>query len=403
MRLLLNIFYLLFVIIYCCECKTGFGPGEQDWDYVEVRPDAHMFWWLYYNTENITRPESKPLLIWLQGGPGGSSTGIGNFQELGPLDSKLNPRNSTWVKQYNVLFIDSPVGTGFSYVKNQSALTKNNTQAALDLIECLRGFYKKLPEFQNSSVYITAQSYGGKIAIEFALLLDKAIKQGQIKSNIKGVALIDSWISPIDYVTTWASFLLQVGSIDNDGFIQIDKEAKLCKQFLNEGKFEAATDQWLATEITIQRITRNIDFYNILSKINTSLNSFGDFLDLPSELNKPKTLTELMNTDVKNTLNIPDHVDWKETNRIVFHEFSEDFMKPAIHLVEEVLNTTSLKVYVVSGQLDLIVDTPGTYKWVMDMNFKDKQNWLSTSRDPLIVNDIIEGFMKSITILHFIG
>lgn len=57
-----------------------------------------MFWWLYYTTSDVEKPESKPLIIWLQGGPGGSSTGYGNFEELGPLDSNLNPRNHTWVR-----------------------------------------------------------------------------------------------------------------------------------------------------------------------------------------------------------------------------------------------------------------------------------------------------------------
>ena len=32
-----------------------------------------------------------------QGGPGGSGVGFGNFGELGPLDTDLKPRNTTWV------------------------------------------------------------------------------------------------------------------------------------------------------------------------------------------------------------------------------------------------------------------------------------------------------------------
>lgn len=110
------------------------------------------------------------MLIWLQGGPGASSTGYGNFEELGPLDVNLQNRNYTWVNDYNVLFIDNPVGTGFSYVDLQSAYTDNNRQIAEDLVECIRGFYNKIPQFKKVSVYITAESYGGKMAAEFALL-----------------------------------------------------------------------------------------------------------------------------------------------------------------------------------------------------------------------------------------
>lgn len=77
--------------------RKGFGPGEQEWGYVKVRSASHMFWWLYYTTANVSSYYEKPLIIWLQGGPGASSTSYGNFEELGPLDVDLKPRNFSWV------------------------------------------------------------------------------------------------------------------------------------------------------------------------------------------------------------------------------------------------------------------------------------------------------------------
>ena len=73
----------------------GFGGTEQEWGYVTVRPSAHMFWWLYYTTsKEVTNAYEKPLLIWLNSVPGGSSSsGYGNFEEVGLLDLDLQPRN----------------------------------------------------------------------------------------------------------------------------------------------------------------------------------------------------------------------------------------------------------------------------------------------------------------------
>lgn len=34
-------------------------------------------------------------------------------------------------------------------------------------------------------------------------------KAGDIKSNLKGIGLGDGWIAPMDFVNTWAEFLLQ--------------------------------------------------------------------------------------------------------------------------------------------------------------------------------------------------
>lgn len=153
--------------------RQGFGPGEQEWGYVNIREGAYIFWWLYYTTADVSNYTDRPLIIWLQGGPGALSTGYGNFAELGPLDLDLNERNYTWIKNANVLFIDSPVGSGFSYVEHVSALTKNNKEIAKDLVEVMRGFYDKLPEFKPVQLAITSESYGGKVAAEFAYELNE--------------------------------------------------------------------------------------------------------------------------------------------------------------------------------------------------------------------------------------
>jgi len=97
---------------------------DEKWDYVNVRENAHMFWWLYGADDRMHRT-NLPLVLWLQGGPGGSSTGFGNFDELGPLDVNLKPRNTSWTQIANVLFVDNPVGAGFSYVTNKDAYTKD--------------------------------------------------------------------------------------------------------------------------------------------------------------------------------------------------------------------------------------------------------------------------------------
>jgi len=70
-----------------------------------------------------------PTVLWLSGGPGTSSQ-QGNLQEVGPLllvrnfDVNIIQNNYTWANNYNLLFIDQPVGTGLSYVDNPSRFAK---------------------------------------------------------------------------------------------------------------------------------------------------------------------------------------------------------------------------------------------------------------------------------------
>lgn len=135
-----------------------------------------MFWWLYYTTANVSDHRDRPLVVWLQGGPGASSTGYGNFLELGPLDLYISERNFTWVKDVNVLFVDNPVGAGFSYVESKKGFATTNNKIAVDFVELLRGFYAEHPKFKHTPLYIVSESYGGKMAIEIALMLDKVSK-----------------------------------------------------------------------------------------------------------------------------------------------------------------------------------------------------------------------------------
>lgn len=104
---------------------------DEKWNYVKVRKDAFMFWWLYGAETSPDERISKPLVLWIQGGPGGSGTGFGNFIELGPLDIDGKKREYTWLKEANVLFVDNPVGSGFSYVTDESAYTSNVTGLSL--------------------------------------------------------------------------------------------------------------------------------------------------------------------------------------------------------------------------------------------------------------------------------
>lgn len=388
---------------YCrtTAAKKGFGPGEQEWGFVKVGPDSHMFWWLYYTNASVSSYYEKPLVIWLQGGPGASSTSYGNFEEIGPLDVDLKPRNFTWVKDYNVLFIDNPVGTGFSYATSSTGYATTNKQIAESLLECIRSFLRQFPGFANVSTYITTESYGGKMGAEFALVWYKAQQQGNIKSRLKGVALGDAWISPIDSVMTWAPFLLETGMVDTDGFEKIDRSARATKLEVDAGNWRLATHKWSDTENTILRATNNIDFYNILTKVGSFYEDYSERLSTEPTFTRvysaysDASLTDLMNGRVKDALGLPKTVRHGSQSNIVFTKLEADFMKPVINIVESLLNETSLKVAVISGHMDLIVDTPGTLRWVEKMKWKDAVAWRKKDRVPLVANNVIEGYRKS--------
>ncbi|KAL5130422.1 Serine carboxypeptidase-like 51 [Glycine soja] len=192
--------------------------GSEEWGYVQVRPKAHMFWWLYKSPYRVEDPSKPwPIVLWLQGGPGASGVGIGNFEEIGPLDRSLKPRNSTWLRKADLLFVDNPVGTGYSFVEDKKLFVKTDDEAATDLTTLLIELFSGDEKLQKSPLFIVAESYGGKFAVTAGLSALKAIEDGKLKLRLGGVALGDSWISPEDFVFSWGPLLKDLSRLDDNG------------------------------------------------------------------------------------------------------------------------------------------------------------------------------------------
>ena len=177
------------------------------------------------------------------------------------------------------MFIDNPVGSGFSYVDGLPYYTKNNKQIALDLVEFMKQFYIDHPEFKTVPLHIFCESYGGKMAPEFALELHRAIKRKEIESNLISVNLGDPWVSPVDSVNAWAPLLLNMGIVDHDGHDRIMASAAKTEENLNNEKYTAATNQWGATQRVLLTESKGVDFYDILKPVKgpkrTDVSDFG--------------------------------------------------------------------------------------------------------------------------------
>ena len=102
------------------------------------------------------------MVLWLQGGPGFSLL-FGLFSLNGPIILNKNLegslRNYTWAQEFNVVYIDQPVGAGFSFTHNDDGYAKDEDDVARDLYEALRQFFTLFSEYRKNDFYITGESY----------------------------------------------------------------------------------------------------------------------------------------------------------------------------------------------------------------------------------------------------
>lgn len=111
-------------------------------------------------------------------------------------------------------------------------------------------------------------------------------------------------------------------------------------------------------------------------------------------LDEDAAIEQLMLGPVKEALGL--EVSWGAQSGAVFGTLAGDFMKPCTEIVEQLLDTTDLKVAVFSGQLDLIVDTPGTVIWVDNLNWSGSAAWATAARSALAVGGYNEGYTKQV-------
>ncbi|WVZ04603.1 hypothetical protein V8G54_017949 [Vigna mungo] len=152
--------------------------------------DQHQRALFYYFAEAEEDPASKPLVLWLNGGPGCSSIGVGAFAEHGPFrpsDNNVLEKNYySWNKEANVLYLESPAGVGFSYSSNKSFYVLVTDEiTARDNLVFLQRWFTKFPEYSNNDFFITGESYGGHYVPQLAQL----IVQTKTNFNLKGIAI----------------------------------------------------------------------------------------------------------------------------------------------------------------------------------------------------------------------
>ncbi|MQM16685.1 hypothetical protein Taro_049645 [Colocasia esculenta] len=152
----------------------------------------------YYFVEAVgPNPASKPLLLWLNGGPGCSSLGFGALEELGPFrvmsDGRTLFRNPyAWNAVANVLFLESPAGTGYSYSNTTSDYSRcSDARSAEDALVFLLNWMERFPEYKRRDFYIAGESYAGHFVTQLARCVCRHNLQQQPPNNInlKGVLM----------------------------------------------------------------------------------------------------------------------------------------------------------------------------------------------------------------------
>ncbi|XP_043715229.1 serine carboxypeptidase-like 35 [Telopea speciosissima] len=224
--------------------------------YVNVRPqdEKALFYWFFEAEEGVAE---KPLVLWLNGGPGCSSVAYGAAQELGPFlirnnQSDLVLNKFSWNKVANLLFVEAPVGVGFSYTnKTEDLEALGDGVTAKDSYAFLLGWFKKFPSFKSHEFYIAGESYAGHYVPQLAELIYESNKIASKDSviNLKGFmignAVINDETDQIGFIEfAWSHAIISdqlYHNILKECDFKSNKGSSLCNTYIRSF-FQAYSD-----------------------------------------------------------------------------------------------------------------------------------------------------------------
>jgi len=215
---------------------TGFLP---------IAKNAKMFYMYfeYSGTDQVT--SDTPVILWFQGGPGASGL-VGAFSINGPYTIRMggllkyNPYS--WTNFGGMLYVDNPLGVGFSTVGNLSYPTTQKDVVDHMLIG-LQVFYKQYPELLMRPLVLTGQSYAGKYipAVGAALLRNGADKGTKMLPKLAAAAIGNGWTHPVTQVQQQANVAWVYGLISYNQKLFLERMQADVVREINAGNMRRAT------------------------------------------------------------------------------------------------------------------------------------------------------------------
>ncbi|KAI9888573.1 MAG: Cell death protease [Vezdaea aestivalis] len=341
---------------------------------VNEASNANLFFWLFHNRHI---GEKQRTVIWLNGGPGCSSED-GALMEVGPYrvkeDGTLRLNDGSWDEFANVVFVDQPAGTGFSYVNTDSYLHELDEMAAQFLV-FMEKFFATFPEFEHDDIYFAGESYAGQ---HIPFIADAILKRnkGDVKHvwRLTGLLIGNGWISPTDHYMSYLPFAYKEKLVTEGSEVakKLESAVALCtktleagaKEHVDEPKCEAILSDIL--DLTKKPEGDRYSCYNMYDvRLTDTSPSCG--MNWPPDLEWVKPY--LRKPEVTKALHInPDkRTGWVECNGQVGSAFSAHKAKPSIQLLPSILQTVPIVLF--SGAKDLICNYIGTENFIKKMQW----------------------------------
>jgi len=370
--------------------------------YLDSNNTNHVFYWLV----ECTDPKSNNLILWFNGGPGCSSLD-GFFYENGPFmfdkyTGELVKNKYSWNKLGHIVYIESPIGAGFSYSDDQDYLNSINDETTAELnFKTIENFLLKYPKFKGMNLYVTGESYAGVYIPTLASYIQN--EGGDINDMLKGLFIGNGLLHKELNDKTLIDYARYHGFIGPRLYDDIVRycchKDKNGEQYCNYHNSKCHSS---VIKYRHELFSNGLNIYNFADDCTYNLDerSSGENLRITGWRKRGESnllseerlgftpvcsnitfVSEYLNRDdVREAIHVRDSMkQWKVCNTDIFFNYAQNYDDLSDVIKSLVENDKSLKILLYYGDFDLACNFFGGEKFVDQLGYRlttTRQEWM---------------------------
>jgi len=281
----------------------------------------------------------------------------------------------SWGRKHNMLYIDNPVGAGFSF---SDKMPETQMEVTNNLYEFLQQWYTLFPMYQSNPFYPFGESYAGKFVPSLTRHIHERNQEDndKIQINLAGMGIGDGWMSPY-HNARYANFLYQVGLVD-----ELDRDYCLAQEQTTQDLIDGGNlyQAWQSWNNEFGYFLTKMDcgyYYNIaICDFDPAEDNYEDFCNLPST-------REALHVG---QMPFPNPGD-------VYFSMINVFMESQMEDIAFILNA-GYKTLIYDGNFDIICNHSGVLDMIADMQWDGKADYDKAGRSAYHYGTEVVGYLK---------
>ncbi|KAJ0011151.1 hypothetical protein Pint_33644 [Pistacia integerrima] len=310
-------------------------------------------------------------------GPGCSSF-YGLIYEIGPLEFDIQnyrgglPRLKyypyAWTKTASIIFLDAPVGTGFSYARKPEDWPTSDSKSAEQSYQFLKKWLLKHPQYLQVELYIGGDSYSGMVVPQITKkIIDENGPDVHLRMNLKGYIMGIPHTDSIVDENSKIIFAHRMALISDELFQELKTS---CKG--NYHNADVPNTRCVAALQTYKNCIKDIYRSDILEPKCTYASPHMNQAEMPH-----RSLQENPTNFILSPPRIPELwcrgfvPDWQRCNKSI--SYTKDIL--SVVDIHRYLSRYGLQVLIECGDHDMVVPLLGTEQWIKSLNLTIVNDW----------------------------